>query len=229
MEENSVQANWSALPGCCSCLVVGQRLWLHPLRAAYWESARVLLLADLHLGKAAHFRRAGIAAPGAIEDANMDRLISLLLDFKPRRVLILGDLFHSDYNPVWESFAALVRQFHAIRFELVIGNHDIMEAEHYLRAGLHLYPLEYREGPFLFSHHPLSEFPGDCYNLAGHLHPGVLLRGPGRQRLRFPCFHFGRRAGVLPAFGTFTGLAIQKPEVADQCFIIAEDKVLRVG
>ena len=67
-----------------------QHLWLHPLKVAFWQEAETLLVADLHLGKAVHFRRAGIAAPDAVEDTNFDHPISLLLSFQPPRVLLLG-------------------------------------------------------------------------------------------------------------------------------------------
>jgi metallophosphoesterase superfamily enzyme len=49
--------------------------------------------------------------------------------------------------------------------------------------------------------------PG-AYVLAGHLHPGVVLGGRAHDRLRLPCFHFGPRSGVLPAFGEFTGMHV---------------------
>ena len=49
-----------------------------------------------------------------------------------------------------------------------------------------------------------------------------------RQRLRLPCFYFGERSGVLPAFGAFTGLSMLRPANGDHCFVIAEDQVLAV-
>ncbi|MEM1214614.1 MAG: ligase-associated DNA damage response endonuclease PdeM [Bacteroidota bacterium] len=211
-------------PDATSFLFRDQTLWLHPLRAAYWEAAKTLLISDLHLGKAAHFRKAGIAAPRAVEDQNLDRLVSLLLTFKPERVLLLGDLFHSDYNRAWEDWQDLVQQFKTIQFELVPGNHDILTNDFYTASGLLVRPLHYREGPFLFTHEPLDT--DDAYNLCGHIHPGVLLEGGGRQRLRLPCFFFGKNGGILPAFGAFTGLAILAVRKGDTVFGITKDTVL---
>ncbi len=209
--------------------LAGQTLRLHPFRAAYWVEAGTLLLADLHLGKAAHFRRNGLAVPNGVSEGNWDRLLSLLVDFRPARVLFLGDLFHSEYNAEWESLADLIRQFDSVAFELSPGNHDILAEEVYTRAGLIVRPEEYREGPFLFSHHPLPVVPEDAYNLAGHVHPGVFLRGRGRQRLRLPCFYFGKRQGLLPAFGAFTGLGPVAVRNGDRVFVIADDRVIGVG
>lgn len=213
-------------PGTCTVEIAQQQLELHPLRGAYWIEQQVLLLSDLHLGKAAHFRRAGIPTPKGIEDSNFDRLISLLLTYHPKRVLLLGDLFHSDYNTAWEDFADLVRQFKTVSFELVPGNHDILDEQRYLQADLTIHPLSYREGSFLFTHHPVEEPSNEVYNLAGHIHPGVSLRGRGRQSLRLPCFYFGAEQGILPAFGAFTGLANVPIGEADRVFGITPERVV---
>lgn len=206
--------------------LVGQQLWLHPLRAVYWAEAAILLLSDLHLGKTTHFRRAGIATPSAVEDTNFDHLISLLLIFEPTRVLLLGDLFHSDYNAAWEELEALMAQFEHISFELVPGNHDILPAEIYTNSRLTMRPAVYDQPPFRFTHEPVTEFSEDHYNLAGHLHPGVILQGSGKQYLRLPCFYFGLRNGILPAFGAFTGLAMLRVTKTDRIFGIADGQVL---
>jgi DNA ligase-associated metallophosphoesterase len=207
----------------------GQTFHLHPFRALYWEEASTLLLADLHLGKAAHFRRAGIPVPRGVSDENWDRLLSLLVDFTPKKVLFLGDLFHSDYNPEWESLGQLKAQFEEISFSLVLGNHDRLDRRHYEAARLQIYEEPLAWGPFLFSHHPLEAIPAEKYNLAGHIHPCVRLRGAGRQWLRLPCFYFGERKGILPAFGAFTGLGDIEVQNGDRVFVIAEDRVVAAG
>lgn len=203
-----------------------QHLWLHPLKAVYWQEQDTMLLADLHLGKAVHFRKAGIPAPQAVEDTNFDRLISLLLTFKPARVVLLGDLFHSDYNMVWEEWENLLQQFSEVSFELVPGNHDILPESLYQQSRLHVRPLVYKEGPFCFTHEPLEDIPEGLYNLCGHIHPGVKLHGNGRQSLRLPCFYFGAQQGILPAFGAFTGLAILNAKKEDYIFGITDTAVI---
>ncbi len=65
--------------------------------------------------------------------------------------------------------------------------------------------------------------------LAGHLHPAVSLSGPGRQRERLPCFLFGERVGILPAFGDFTGGAAVRPRPGDRVFAVAEDEVVPIA
>lgn len=209
-------------------LVAGEYLTLHPYRGIYWEREKILLIADLHLGKATHFRKAGLPVPEAISHTNWDRLISLLLDFEPKRVLVLGDLFHSDYNSEWEELAQLIHQFDHIDFELVIGNHDILDLHNYERAGLVSHRTALIMPPFLFTHEPTLAEQQGLYNLAGHIHPCVRLRGKGRQSLRLPCFYFSPTGGILPAFGAFTGMGEVQVKNGDQVFVIAEERVLKV-
>jgi len=208
--------------------IKGQRFWLHPFRAVYWEEKGILLIADLHLGKAQHFRKAGIAVPVSVGQENWDRLMSLLWDFRPGRVLFLGDLFHSDYNTDWEELIALTGQYEHISFELVVGNHDILTPKAYEAARLEVHEEPYIIDSFLLSHHPMEEIPEGCCNLAGHVHPGVVLEGMGRQRMRLPCFWFGAKQVLLPAFGAFTGTAVIKPKAGDKVYVLAEERVVQV-
>ena len=207
--------------------IFGEELILHPYRAAYWTRKRTLLLSDLHLGKSVHFRRAGIPVPAAVGNENWDRLIGLILDFSPERVLFLGDLFHSDLNTVWTDFEEFLARFDGIEFGLVIGNHDILDGENYGRAGLSVYPT-LTEPPFLFTHEPLDEIPGGLYNLCGHIHPGVKLFGGGGS-VRLPCFFFGPVQGVLPAFGAFTGLYRMHPRDGDHVYVLTDTAVINVN
>lgn len=198
---------------------------MYPEKGLLWTNRRTLLVADLHLGKVNHFRRAGIPVSSGPNDKNLARLIDLFRKTAPERVVFLGDLFHSAYNAEWEVFGQTLSYFPEISFELVIGNHDVMSDYQYLKHHLKLHKKPLEEGPFIFSHEPL-EGHQDKYNLAGHIHPGVRLQGRGRQRLTLPCFHFGKSTGLLPAFGAFTGLYKMPVKADDSIFVVTQDKVL---
>ena len=208
--------------------VKGERFSLFPQRGMYWRDREALLLADLHLGKVSHFRRKGIPVPPRANQHNLESLVELIAISGAQRVICLGDLFHSHYNGEWEEFGEVVRNFPAIRFELVLGNHDIMSRIQYERKDIVVYD-QLRIGPFLLTHHPQESFADDAYNLAGHVHPGVRLLGKGRQAMTLPCFYFGNRQGLLPAFGAFTGIARIHPKKDDQVYVIAADKVMTVN
>ncbi|MEO8471149.1 MAG: ligase-associated DNA damage response endonuclease PdeM [Chryseolinea sp.] len=208
--------------------IFGEQLVLHPQKAVFWPSKSILFLADLHLGKVNHFRRAGIPVPTKANNKNIEQIIDLVNKTHPSRFICLGDLFHSHYNPEWEVFGELVRHFHNTSFELVMGNHDIMSDQQYKRKGIVVHN-DLKIERFIFTHHPLEQVEQDLYNISGHIHPGVNMRGLGRQSVTLPCFYFGERAGLLPAFGEFTGLARIKPKKKDKVYVIAEDKIIPIN
>ena len=206
--------------------IAAHEVRLLPEKAIWWEQKKTLLLADLHLGKANHFRKAGLPVPHAPNQTNLEKLITLLQVWQPERVLFLGDLFHSHYNSEWEAFGQVLSHFPQIVFELIQGNHDIMIDYQYQKIDLTVHKSPLLIENFVLSHEPLVDFTG--YNLAGHIHPGVRMRGRGRQSLRLPCFFFGEHQGLLPAFGALTGTHPLKPRKDDQVFVITGGKIIKV-
>ncbi|MBL8001299.1 MAG: ligase-associated DNA damage response endonuclease PdeM [Flavobacteriales bacterium] len=206
--------------------LAGERLVLSPYRALFWPRMRWLLLSDAHLGKAAHFRKAGLPLPDVHDDLLLDRLGWLIQEYGADRVVVLGDLFHSAYNSSWDLFTLWMERV-PCEMHLVLGNHDVLADRRYLDAGLKLHDEVLLEGPFALTHEPRSV--KDRYVLSGHLHPGIHLTGQGRQHLRLPCFWFGQDRAVLPAFGTATGLHAIAPAPGDRCFAVTERSVLDVS
>jgi len=206
--------------------LLGQTLKLLPQKALIWEEKQTLILSDLHLGKVTHFRKSGIGLPSDVEQVNLDNLSQLMLNHKVNRVLLLGDLFHSQYNHQWEAFSEFINTFSDIAFILVKGNHDILPESCYTSARLTIYTHELIEKPFAFTHEPADDLDG--YNVCGHLHPAIKLYGQGLQSMRLPCFHFTETRLVLPAFGAFTGCMTIKPGEGDNVYGIAEENVIKV-
>jgi len=60
------------------------------------------------------------------------------------------------------------------------------------------------------------------------VHPVAQLFGRGRQKVTLPCFAFGDRGGLLPAFGEFTGGAVIDRRDFNEVYVIAEESVLPV-
>jgi DNA ligase-associated metallophosphoesterase len=208
-------------------LVFGEELELLQQKAVFWSTKKILMVADLHLGKINHFRKSGIPVPAKANTKNWELLIELITEKKPERVIFLGDLFHSHYNYEWEILGELVKNFNHLSFELVIGNHDILSDIQYKRNNIHVHQ-ELTIAPFHFTHHPVEDTVLDQYNIAGHIHPGVRLIGKGKQVMTLPCFYFGKDGGFLPAFGMFTGLARIRPKKDDQVFVIADEEIVPV-
>jgi uncharacterized protein len=202
----------------------GQRLTLHTSGAAFLEERRLLLISDVHLGKVTHFRKHGVALPSDAAAANFRHLTDIADLFEPETICFLGDLFHSDMNREWETFAAWA----AGRSEnllLVSGNHDVLSPKAYASLGIVVTQLLIVDH-FLLTHLP-EEYEG-LFTICGHVHPGVRLYGPGRQMLRLPCFFQSEKQLILPAFGTFTGKHFLRPGAADTAYVIAGEEIIQV-
>jgi len=214
-------------------IIRNHTFWVSPERCLYWEEENTLILADLHLGKSGHFRKSGIAVPQAVYKADLQRLISQLYLFKVDRVIIAGDLTHSTANKELDLFLKWRKDFSLLHIDLVKGNHDILGDSWYTEANITVSSRKLNAGPFLFLHDDnaeseLSAEEKEMYRFTGHLHPGITMRGQGRQSLRFPCFYFANNYCVLPAFSRFTGVALIDPDDEDQVFAIVKNAVMRL-
>lgn len=199
----------------------GQELLLNPYHAVFWKDKNMLWLADVHLGKAAHFRKSGVPIPNSVHIEDYRKLECLIGQYKPETVLLLGDLFHSSINNEWYSFKNWLNNYRNIHFLLVSGNHDILDSDQY--SDIEYIPDYLSVPPFIFSHKPMDSC--ELYNVCGHVHPGIVIKIQKRHHIRLPCFYFGKSIGILPAFGNFTGCTPVDYDLGDNIFIIAEEQV----
>jgi DNA ligase-associated metallophosphoesterase len=207
-----------------------QHLWLAAHRCIFWEEEQAIILSDVHFGKTGHFRKNGIAIPQTIFKEDLQRLVELITHFKPKKIIVVGDLFHSHANKEMNLFLKWRYNFPMLEFHLVKGNHDILKDEWYEEANiiLHMH-LDFH--PFTFVHDisDAARLPNTNYFFSGHIHPGIQIKGISKQSLRFPCFYFGQDHAVLPAFSRFTGLASIKTNKKDTVFAIVNDAVIQIS
>jgi len=209
--------------------ILGNTFLLSASRCIFWEEERILIMSDLHLGKTGHFRKSGIAIPQAIFKEDMQRLVTQLQIFKPRQVIIIGDMFHSYDNKEHEFFLKWRQDFADIPIHLVKGNHDILKEAWYAKAGITINKCELTIGDFVFVHDFNDcSIPDKGYIFSGHIHPGVTVRGAGRQSLHFPCFYFGKEYAVLPAFSKFTGTYTIEPKAGESVFALVEQTLVKI-
>ena len=206
----------------------GQQFWLSAERCVFWEEKRTLIVSDLHIGKSGHFRKAGIAVPQFVLKEDLQRLLTVLDFFKAEKLIVVGDFFHSTQNLELELFLRWRADIPDTKIILVKGNHDILKKKWYEAAGIELVEPNLCIDKFCFSH-DLYEVPEGLYTFSGHIHPGIVVNGLGKQSLRFPCFYFTETFCVLPAFGKFTGLANIEPSKKDDVFAVVADTLIEVG
>lgn len=201
----------------------GQQLWISPQRCIFWEDQRVLILSDLHVGKAAHFRKAGIAVPQQIFQDDLHRLFHQVHHFNPTKIIIAGDLFHSHSNAEHDWFGRWREALTGTAVLLVKGNHEILSDEAYARLGIEVVGHHYALGCFSFAHTLPDLIGAERHHFTGHLHPGVRLVGKGKQAMVLPCFHFTSTHCTLPAFSRFTGKHIVEPSSDDHVFAVVDE------
>ena len=214
--------------------VAGADVVLHPSGAALLSAEQTLLVADAHFGKAVSFRRLGVPVPSGTTSETLDALSSVLAATRARRLVFLGDFLHSRRSHAAATLAAL-RSWRArheeLEVTLVRGNHDERAGDPPPDLEIAVVDQPLALGPFALCHHP-QPVPGR-YVLAGHWHPCVSVGGRVFERLRLPCFWLGddsgtlpqNAVGVLPAFGSFTGMHRIEPRAGDRIFPVAGDVV----
>lgn len=204
-----------------------QNLWLSSQRSIFWEEEKVLIVSDLHFGKTGHFRKWGIGVPQNIYKEDLQRLVNLLHHFQPSQLIVVGDFFHSSVNTELDWFKRWRDDFSHIKVILVRGNHDILKDSWYEETAIDVIYPTLQLGPFLFSHDQ-CDANSSLYSFCGHIHPGILVHGLGKQSLRFPCFYFGQTHCILPAFSKFTGAVAMDKAAAKAVYAIVENELVKM-
>ena len=205
--------------------VAGESLLLLPEKAVYWPAEQMLIIADIHFGKAASFRALGVPVPRGTTSENLAGLDALVAAHGARQVVFLGDFLHARAAHASSTQLAMLawRQRHLdLALTLVSGNHDLHAGDPAQALGITLVDEPHAIGPFAFCHHPGVDAAG--YGLAGHVHP-VYVLATRFDALRLPCFVVGEQGLILPSFGAFTGGHAVKPGPGDHIYVTSGDDV----
>lgn len=197
-----------------------QKLVLSAERCLYWENQQTLILSDMHIGKAAHFRKAGIAIPQQVFQEDLHRLFQQIHFFSPKRVIVTGDLFHSEANLEHDWFSKWRIDLKGIDILLVKGNHEILNNMLYEALGIEIVEKELIAAPFRFAHDLIDNGNDEHFLFSGHTHPGFKIAGKAKQSFVFPCFYFTKNYCVLPAFSKFTGKHLVEMKKEEKVFAI---------
>jgi len=209
--------------------LAGEELWLLPEKALYWPAQQALLIADVHFGKAAAYRRLGQPVPQGTTASNITVIDQLLAKLPCRQLIFLGDFLHGPGSHASSTLQTLAqwRARHAdLPITLIRGNHDKRAGDPPADLGIEVVAEPLLMGPFALQHEP-DAHPSH-HVLAGHVHPVYRLRGKGRQSLRLPCFQLGPRVSLLPAFGAFTGGYRVEPDANHRILVIGDQEVWSV-
>ena len=213
-------------------IVIGdQRLCISAERSIFWEEEKALILSDLHLGKTGHFRRSGIAVPQNVYKEDLQRLMHQVQYFRAEQLIIVGDMVHSSANKELDLFSRWRNDISSVVIHLVKGNHDILPSKWYSDTSIVVHEEALHVGGFCFQHdaEKCDTNMETTYLFSGHIHPGIVLSGPGKQSLRFPCYYFSQDSCILPAFSRFTGAASVHPQQGDKVFAIVNKSLVELN
>jgi DNA ligase-associated metallophosphoesterase len=167
--------------------------------AIYWPAEGLLAVADLHLEKGSSFALRGVLLPPYDSAASLARLGRLVVRYRPRTVVALGDSFHDGEGcarlPDAER-AALAAAQRGRDWIWIMGNHDPEPVRDVGGCCAEMLAV----GCLTFRHRPT----GAAGEVAGHLHPVARVNGRGRTVSR-RCFASDGHRLVMPALGAYAG------------------------
>jgi uncharacterized protein len=208
--------------------VAGTTLLLLPEKAAYWPEQKTLLVADVHFGKAAAYRKLGQPVPRGTTAANLQKLDRLLRTHDCRQIIFLGDFLHGPGSgaATHKAIAAWRACHSSLDCLLVRGNHDARAGDPAPELRIQVVDEPYLLGPFALCHTPARH--ATHHVIAGHVHPVFRLSGRAKQSLTLPCFSSSADMTLLPSFGGFTGGFVFDCAEGDQVFVTDEESIWQV-
>tara|TARA_Y100000589_G_scaffold141138_1_gene134743 strand:- start:5898 stop:6542 length:645 start_codon:yes stop_codon:yes gene_type:complete len=179
------------------------QLKLYSSRTLFIPQTNEMLISDIHLGKSEYFQSRGIPLTNNQDKANLKRIYESIDQLKPKKLVILGDLFHSQYSITEDLIKKLKKlsMYMKNRIELIVGNHDrgcFVKDIKYLK--------EKRSMNLIFTHEPIKFKEKNILNICGHYHPKLILKNK-QDKLSFRCFALDKNKNTLflPSYGDLTG------------------------
>jgi uncharacterized protein len=212
----------------CEVQLAGETLLLLARKAVYWPRHKMLIVADIHFGKAASFRALGVPVPRGTTSQNLAALDELMTDLEVTRMVFLGDFLHARAAHAAATLQAMLAwraRHRALALTLVRGNHDLHAGDPAASLGIELVDEPYGVAPFAFCHRPDLATSG--YALAGHVHPAFRL-ATHTDSVRLPCFVVGATRMILPSFGAFTGGFRVKVQAGERVYVTTGDAIYSV-
>ena len=171
------------------------QLVARPSGSLFWPDQNLLVVSDLHFGKAERLaRRGGALLPPYENRATLQRLDHDIEATGATDILCLGDSFDdltaADHLP-GDDLLWLTRLMAGRQWTWIEGNHDAGPVE---LGGSHR--AEAQIAGLAFRHIATPQTP----EISGHYHPKASL--PGRSA---PCFLIDTARVILPAYGAYTG------------------------
>lgn len=219
-------------------------LWVLDARGvAYLPALDWLVVSDLHLEKGSYLRSYGNPLPSIDSVATLKRLQLVIKDYKPARVISLGDSFHDNH-----SMSRMTLQDKNLLCDIVnsVSHWDWVEGNHDpdLPVGIPGTPCyKIVREEVVFRHEPEAQHSRvsatgkaeSTMQVIGHYHPKI-RKTISRRRFSGKCFVISENLFIMPAFGQFTGgldvndevMLALVPEKSRACYMLYDRAIFKV-
>jgi metallophosphoesterase superfamily enzyme len=189
--------------------------------ALFHQTERWLAVADLHFGYELSQRAAGRLVPLWGMTSIEQRLEDLLRDYRPRRLIIVGDLVHdrASLGPAQALLAQLRKHCEVV---VLAGNHD-----RYV-ANVIQFGTRWETPGFVFQHGDGDPEKSGRIQIMGHHHPAASVTDGAGLRLKFPAFIQQPHRWILPAFSPWAGGVVWLGDGESRIWLCSPRRVLRV-
>jgi hypothetical protein len=177
-----------------------------------------MAIADLHFGYELSQRAAGRLMPMWGMATVERQLCSLLDDYQPRQLIILGDLVHD--GAARTAARALVERL-SRRAEVIVlaGNHDRQ------LAGAVGMQESLKMGGFHFHHGHCAAAADGSIQVIGHHHPAGIVRDGAGLRLKLPAFVQNGSCWIMPAFSPWAAGTPWKADEQSRVWLCSPQRI----
>lgn len=201
--------------------VVAPGVLLDGRLALFHKRQRWLAVADLHFGYELSQRAAGRLVPMWGMSTVEERLRALIDDYKPRHLVIVGDVVH-DRAATDEARELMLRLGELCKLIVLAGNHDRRSA---VLLGLQD---SWSSAGFYFHHGHCQAEVGAATQIIGHHHPTGSVHDGAGLRLKLPAFVQQGNCWILPAFSPWAAGAPWQAGAESQLWLCTPQRILRL-
>lgn len=224
------------------CAAIAPNVLLDGRLALFHETEGWMAVADLHFGYELSQRVAGRLMPLWGMASVEDRLVELLVEYKPCRLIIVGDLVH-DQASAAAAGELLARLRERCEVIALAGNHD----RHVAKA-IEFLP-RWETLDYVFHHGDCGENESERIQIIGHHHPAASISDGAGLHLKFPAFiqletvarasdppvgsrkleaRATRRCWILPAFSPWAGGVVWEADDESRIWLCTPGRILRL-
>lgn len=205
-----------------SRVFVAENVLLDGRLALFHEREKWLAIADPHFGYELSRRAAGWLVPLWGMDSIESRLLQLLDDYQPERLIILGDLVHDRFARLQaRDFLERVRE--VCEVVVIGGNHDTKLGETIALLD------SWASTEFYFHHGHCAVNESHLIQIIGHHHPAGTIRDGAGLHLKLPAFVQQNRCWIMPAFSPWAAGTVWPHDDESQIWICTPQRVLRLN